>query len=231
MSSTIAEAPHGITDTALSRLTRTGALTIASLGPAGTSSEQASRYLAGHLLSHGHESARVRLCGRYEEAGDLLSSGKADLAVVANAYAHIDRFYMNPQFRLAAVFVKDTPFYGIARAARTPDAAPEPVADPPGKTPVRIATHPAPRFLVEELLPDSYEVSELMLVDSTSAAAAAVASGEVPLALTTAPAARLHNLDFVSPTRPIRMVWSAFTRADLLTGPAATIGQPVGRGW
>ncbi|MEX2968845.1 hypothetical protein [Streptomyces sp. C184] len=231
MSSTIAEAPHGITDTALSRLTRSGSLTIATLGPPGTSSEQASRYLAGHLLSYGHESARVRLCGRYEEAGDLLSSGKAELAVVANAYSHIDRFYMNPQFRLAAVFVKDTPFYGIARAERPHDAAPEPVDSTSGKARVRIATHPAPRFLVEELLPDSYEVSELVLVDSTSAAAAAVASGEVPLALTTAPAARLHGLDFVSPTRPIRMVWSAFTRADLLTGPAPTTGRAAGRGW
>ncbi|CCO82865.1 Bacilysin biosynthesis protein bacA [Erwinia amylovora Ea266] len=47
-------------------------------------------------------------------------------------------------------------------------------------------------------------------MSSTSAAAHAVAIGEVDIALTTEVAARIHNLDFVSPTRPIHMLWSVF---------------------
>ncbi|MEU6816842.1 prephenate dehydratase domain-containing protein [Streptomyces sp. NPDC046860] len=194
-----------ITDVALFRLPLTAPLRITSLGPAGTSSEQACRALQSRLLQRGHESVRIDLCDRYEEAADRLVSGAGELAVVANAYAGIERFYMDPALRLAAVFVKDTPHYGIAA---------RPGAKIVGKA--SVVTHPAPRALIGELLPDRIDVAEVVFASSTSAAARSVAEGEVPLALTTAPAARLHGLEFLSRTRPIRMVWSAFTRADLL---------------
>jgi prephenate dehydratase len=196
---------HQVTDSALSRLPTGSDLTIATLGPPGTSSEQASHFLAGHLLRRGHASARIELFRRYEDAGEALACGKAELILVANAFSDINVFYMDPGLRLAAVFIKDTPRYGLAA--------------PPGSSapgPVRVATHPAPKFLVAELLPEGYELRDLCLVDSTSTAAASVRDGDVDLALTTAVAARLHGLDFVSPTRPIRMVWSAFTRAELV---------------
>ncbi|RMI36437.1 prephenate dehydratase domain-containing protein [Streptomyces triticirhizae] len=194
-----------VTDVALVRLPATGSLRITSLGPAGTSSEQAARALQGHLLRRGHEHVPIELCHRYEEAGDRLLAGDCELVVVANAYSGIDRFYMDPALRLAAVFVKDTPHYGIASVAG---------AELEQKT--RVITHPAPRALVGELLPERFDLAEVVFATSTSAAAEAVERGEVPLALTTALAARLHGLEFLSRTRPIRMVWSVFTRADLL---------------
>jgi prephenate dehydratase len=201
------DVPDGqeMTDVALFRLRVTEPLRISSLGPAGTSSEQACRVLQGHLLRRGHESARIDLCDQYEEAADRLVSGDCELAVVANAYSGIERFYMNPGLRLAAVFVKDTPHYGIAAV---------PGADIGQKA--AVVTHPAPRDLVTELLPERFDLTEVVFASSTSAAAEAVAKGEAPLALTTALAAHLHGLEFVSRTRPIRMVWSVFTRADLL---------------
>lgn len=202
--SDVSDGQH-ITDVALFRLPVTGPMRIASLGPAGTSSEEACRALEGHLLRRGHRSVSIELYDQYEEAGENLLSGDADLVVVANAYSGIERFYMDPALPLAAVFVKDTPHYGIAAvpgAALAQKAA--------------VVTHPAPRALVDELLPERFDVTELVFAASTSAAAAAVARGEVPLGLTTALAARLHGLEFLSRTRPIRMVWSVFARAELL---------------
>ena len=59
-----------------------------------------------------------------------------------------------------------------------------------------------------------------MLSRSTSAAALAALSGEVEAALTTQPAAEHYGLSFISPTRPISMLWSVFRNADLAGGPA-----------
>lgn len=217
---------HGqeITDVALFRLPATEPMRIASLGPAGTSSEEACRALQGHLLHRGHRSVRIDLYDQYEEAGDKLLSGDCELVVAANAYAGIERFYMDPALRLAAVFVKDTPHYGIAALPGT-DIAQK----------AAVVTHPAPRALVDELLPDRFDLTELVFAASTSAAAEAVARGEVPLGLTTALAARLHGLEFLSRTRPIRMVWSVFTRADLLDeerpAPARVAGTARSLAW
>ncbi|QKW07739.1 hypothetical protein HUT18_16460 [Streptomyces sp. NA04227] len=194
-----------MTDVALFRLPVTASLRISSLGPTGTSSEQACRTLRGHLLRRGQEGAEIDLCDEYEEAGEKLLSGASDLVVVANAYSGVERFYMDPALCLAAVFVKDTPHYGIAGL---------PGSDPGRKA--AVVTHPAPRALVEELLPERFDLTEIVFASSTSAAAETVVRGEVPLALTTAPAARLHGLEFLSRTRPIRMVWSVFTRPGLL---------------
>ncbi len=181
-------------------------LTIASLGPAGTSSEDACRFLRDYLRTHGHARVSIRLYDSYEDASESLAAGVTTLLVAANAYAGIAPFYMNPGLGLVAVFVKDTPQYGLAGVPHMqPGAA------------VRVATHPAPEPLVNQLLPRDYRVTSVVMVDSTSAAAAAARAGAVDLALTTAHAARLHGLRFVSATRPIRMVWSAFARTGILT--------------
>ncbi|GAU65725.1 putative hypothetical protein [Streptomyces sp. NBRC 110611] len=180
--------------------------TVGTLGPQGTSSELAAGLLARRLAPSGGEPAAVRLFDTYEEAGDTLRAGLVTHVVVANAYKAVHHFYMDPALALADVFVMDTPLYGIARRR---DAAPAP------GTPV-IASHPSPVPLIAELLPPEHTSHTVLAADSTSAAARAAAAGAADFALTTAPAARLHGLEFVSRTRPIRMVWSVFT------GPAAT---------
>ncbi|MGW5238406.1 hypothetical protein ACWEOW_05700 [Monashia sp. NPDC004114] len=121
---------------------------------------------------------------------------------MANAYSEVNTFYMDSRLDLEQAFVFETPVYGLA--ARS---------DAPLPLSCRIATHPAPRALIGQLLPPGYQVSEVILATSTSAAAARAAAGEFDLALTTAPAARRHELCFISRTRPIRMLWSVFGRA------------------
>jgi hypothetical protein len=179
--------------------------TIATLGPAGTSSEIAAGVLADRLARPGVDRARVRLFDTYEQAGAALLAGHAEFVVLANAYALASQFYMNPRLCLAAAFVHDTPEYGLAAGPASPASGP-----------VSVATHSAPEPLIHQLMPPAYRASAVVKVDSTSHAAAAVRAGTVDLALTTAPAAEHHGLGFVSATRTIRMLWSAFTRLDLV---------------
>ncbi|NJQ01102.1 prephenate dehydratase domain-containing protein [Streptomyces zingiberis] len=189
----------GWIDTALS--TGPSVDTIGTLGPAGTSSEQAALYL---WADHGRGGPPgIRLYDTYEQAGAALHEGAVSHVVVANAYASVHSFYMDPTLRFAGAFLFDTPHYGIAvlPGHRVPRAA-------------RIATHPAPVPLVAELLPEEYSVAEIRYATSTSAAAGQVRRREIDLALTTLPAAKAHALEFISRTRPIRMLWSVFTRAD-----------------
>ncbi len=189
---------HGI-DIGLSELSKNTPMRIVTLGPRGTSSEAAAAALAATLAGRGHESVRVELSQRYEDAAARVLGGSAELVVVANAYANVSEFYMEPRLQLTAAFVKDTPNYGLA-AAKPVDAVGV----------LTVASHPAPIPLIEQLLPEGMKVAEVVPALSTSAAAEAAADGRVDAALTTVPAAGLFGLRFFSRTRPIRMLWSVF---------------------
>ena len=175
---------------------------LATLGPAGTSSEAATLWLAKDLGLR-EPSDRVLLCPSYEAAQQAVLDGEAARLVVANAYSASNRFYMDARLRLERAFVYDTPTYGIAaRPGRTLPLRP------------RVVTHPAPEQLIPRLLPAGYLPERIEHVASTSTAAIRVAEGSADLALTTSPAAHLHDLSFVSPRRAIRMLWSVFARAQ-----------------
>lgn len=176
---------------------------IATLGPPGTSSEAAGRYLA-HAFGEPAEE-RVALFGTYEDAARTVVSGAASRLLVANAYHGINTFYMEPRLTLEQAFVFDTAQYGLAVRPDTP-------------LPVNVhaVTHPAPRDLIYQLAPAGYRVSMIQMVASTSAAAAQVSDGEADMALTTSAAARLYGLEFISRTRRIRMLWSVFVRSSAL---------------
>ncbi|MFJ2175518.1 hypothetical protein ACIOHE_21785 [Streptomyces sp. NPDC087851] len=171
---------------------------IGTLGPEGTSSEQAARLLRTRLP----DGPPVVLRTTYEQAMEDLKAGTVSHVVVANAYRDIHHFYMADDIALAGVFVMDTPLYGIARRA---DGGP--LSDRPS-----VVTHPSPRPLVDQLLPGAYQLPDVATADSTSQAAQAVAEHRYDLALTTEPAATRHGLRFISRLRPIRMVWSVFVR-------------------
>jgi len=180
-------------------------LGIATLGPRGTSSEVAAYRVLGLCGEEIGDGGRVRLCPSFEEAGEAVVEGSETALVVANAYSEINALYMNPALFLAGAFILPTPDYGVV----APPNAPLPLK-------VSIATHPAPRALIDELVPPSFLVRETLPATSTSEAALMVARGEVDLALTNETSAREHRLRFVSRTRPIRMLWSVFVSAKRL---------------
>ena len=77
--------------------------TVATLGPAGTSSEQAARYLISRLRGEDAEPA-PKLFHSYEDASAAVVRGAADLLLVANAYANVAEFYMSATLKLAGAF-------------------------------------------------------------------------------------------------------------------------------
>ncbi|ETS31253.1 hypothetical protein BB987_17885 [Photorhabdus temperata] len=177
-------------------------LNIATLGPSGTSSEQSAiRFGEFAIENKVAKSYQVALCNTYEEASSQIILKDCQALVVANAYYNISEFYMDNRFNLSAAFLNYTPNYGIA------------IRDELTKDNIVIATHPAPKALIPELLPDSLKIADIIFKDSTSSAAKAVANLEVDAALTTEVAAKLHKLKFISHIRPIKMLWSVFTSA------------------
>ncbi|MFJ2796533.1 MULTISPECIES: prephenate dehydratase domain-containing protein [unclassified Streptomyces] len=186
--------------------TRCDSPIIATLGPSGTSSEVAAE-VVWNSLDHDTKSARnIKLHRTYEDAAAVLLNSDVGYLVVANAYSGINEFYMDTRLTLAGTFVMDTPHYGIVRIPGRP------VPDSP-----EIATHPAPRALVDQLLPTRFTEPSIVQVTSTSAAAQAVLDGVTDLALTTAPSAELHGLEFISRKRVIRMLWSVFISSEFTT--------------
>lgn len=180
---------------------------ISTLGPPGTSSEQAAIAL-WHWLRQDASEPEIRLMDTYEEATTALQAGQVSHLVIANAYAQVNRVYMTNRLALVGAYVHDTPEYGLA----APDLGVVP------RQPV-VASHPAPIPLLEELMPPGYMVQSILQTPSTSAAAKAARENVTDLALTTTVAARAHDLTFLSRTRPIRMLWSVFVRA---AAPATT---------
>lgn len=171
---------------------------IHTLGPAGTSSEYASQFFH-HWMTDNYQSSHheIHLNNSYELARNKINTEKGVL-IVANAYPKINDFYMDTRLKIVATFLYDTPLYGLVTNRELPDR------------PLSIASHPAPVPLIAELLPEGLKIEKIIEMPSTSAAAQAVVSGEVDLALTTEIAARLHELNFISRTRPIHMLWSVF---------------------
>ncbi|AHG21711.1 bacilysin biosynthesis protein BacA [Chania multitudinisentens RB-25] len=169
-----------------------------TLGPTGTSSEYASQFFHDWMDKHYAKSRHeIFLNESYEKARKKIRD-KNGLLIVANAYPKINDFYMDTSLKLLAAFVCDTPLYGLVTKSELPDRR------------LYIASHPAPTPLINELLPKGLQIEQIVEMPSTSAAAQAVSSGEVDLALTTEIAARLYKLNFISKTRPIHMLWSVF---------------------
>ncbi len=176
---------------------------VVTLGPAGTSSEQAAAHFAA---IRGSVAATIHLTSTYEEAVDRTLADPAAFAVVANAYAGINVFYMNPRLVIDTVFYFSTPSYGLAARSALSAGG------------YSVASHPAPVPLIEELSPYGFTCNEIIYMSSTSGAAELVAQEKIDVALTTEVAAARHGLTFVSQVRPIPMVWTAFRRET--GGPA-----------
>lgn len=171
--------------------------TIATLGPEGTSSEQAAHAMAGHVGGD----AQCLLFSTYEEAAQAVIDRQADYLVVANAYHSINRFYISDQLVVAGVFPKATPPYGVAvrpDIQRVPDS-------------IILASHPAPSHLIKRWF-SQHRQPQVLHVDSTSAAAVLVAEGKTDACITTDLAREQNGLVFITDTLRIRMIWSIFVR-------------------
>lgn len=171
---------------------------IATLGPKGTSSEQAVHALASQIKGK----PSCLLFATYEEAAQAVISQRADYLVVANAYHSINRFYISDHLVVAGVFPQATPPYGVA-------VRPGTHLD---QSQITLASHPAPAHLINRWFdPEHFQV-EVQPAHSTSAAALAVANGETDACITTDLAREQNGLVFITDTIRIHMIWSIFVR-------------------
>src|SRR5664279_4887776 len=178
-----------------------GVVRLDTLGPAGTSSEQAAHHLLADLAEF-RAPGEVGLHESFEAAAEAVISGAASALVVANAYSGANAVYVDDRLRLAGAFVNFTPPYGIAAHQDHPWPL----------SAVRVATHPAPLPLLAGLLPPGLRLGEVIPALSPRQAARRVSEGKADLALTNATSVRQEGLRFVSRTRPIVMLWSVFVR-------------------
>jgi len=171
---------------------------IATLGPKGTSSEATGAYLLSLI---NREDATCSVYPSYETAMESVTSGKSNLLLMANAYCKIDKAYMCSKLNLLLAFEYQTPVYGLAKKndhqllkERT----------------LKIATHHAPSSLIPWFLNGFTSDYKVVLVESTSQAAIMTQQGVYDMCVTNSNAVQAYDLEFMSPTRPIRMVWSVF---------------------
>ncbi|XCS12940.1 hypothetical protein GBG21_09305 [Aeribacillus pallidus] len=81
---------------------------------------------------------------------------------------------------------------------------------------IQFATHHAPSCLLPWFLADFDMKYEVLFVNSTSEAAIKLQKGEVDLCLTTVNAAQKYNVEFISPTCTILMLWSVFGKKSTI---------------
>ncbi|MDA7028428.1 hypothetical protein PJ311_17970 [Bacillus sp. CLL-7-23] len=173
---------------------------VATLGPSGTSSEAAADYLLSSVKGN---DGKCSLFPSYEEAYQNITVGASNILLVANAYERIDMFYMSQDIQFLFPFVFETPLYGVAK---------KPGEELKKDRSLTIATHHAPVSLLPWFLKEMEIDYEIIYVSSTSEAALKLQKNEVDLCLTTENAARKCNVEFISPTRPILMLWSVFIK-------------------
>ncbi|MFD0376133.1 hypothetical protein [Streptomyces sp. NPDC127112] len=180
--------------------------TLGTLGPAGTSSELAARFLAGeHRLS-------VRLFATFDDVLDQLLRSQVEFALVPSAYQGLTRFHWHRDLRLRGFFAQATPEYGIAARA---GAAPL-----PGDGPLVVAAMWEVRRIYAELAPDGLRDRGVAWVDasSTQHAAEILAAGGADLAVTNAPGIRANDLRWVASRQGAEIVWTLFGRAETPAG-------------
>ena len=181
-------------------------LSVCTLGPSGTSSEEALNYIKKQIQPKDIE-ITVKLFDEFLALREALRNNEVDLALVPHAYDKINEFYMEPNFDLGFIFVYPTPVYGLAKKK---DQEVKFIGS-------KIVTHPAPLPLLSQLLPTGYNQQEITveLANSTSAAAQQVHQGLADLAITNDKARQSYDLEFVAIYGTIPMSWSIFYKKPI----------------
>lgn len=184
---------------------------IATLGPEGSSSQCAAKYLSSLI----GEQLNILLFSTFEQASKHVESNDTCLLLVANAYQRVDNFYMNNQTLLLGSFFFAPPTYYLA----CKDIS-ELTFKILSKKTISIASHHAPLSRLEDLIQSSEKrVSgirksqiDVQLIDSTSVGAQKTALGKVDCCLANIDAINLHNLTVISQPLHIEMTWAAFSK-------------------
>jgi len=194
----------GVARALVARTPVTGSLRLVTLGPTGTSADDAARSLAHAVAEEGGQ-VGVELHDDFDGARRSVHDGvdgHVTAALVPSAFAGATRFHWDPALALLGVVVRPTPTYGLA--VRSPEAAGRPV--------VVVASLPEVRGLVDDLAPPALRRARRIdrPAPSTVAAARDVAGGLADVAVCNEPGRRRHGLTWIAHREGVPMPWSVF---------------------
>jgi hypothetical protein len=190
-------------------------ITIGTLGPNGTSSEQALIYLISTALSYDKRiKFEKHLMNSFTKVYDSLDKGLIKYALIPSAYERITDFFWNNNFTNNLNFIFPTPEYGLVCKNDY-----KPVTN----RKIKVACCPAVENIIEYLSGGELQnhLIERVRTNSTTEAVICLINDEADLAITNRTSFDLYSdrdIKFLSKTYNTNIVWTLFKRKDTISG-------------
>ena len=178
---------------------------ICTLGPQGTSSNYAAKYLISNLDKNNNRS-EIILKEDFHMIYNELHKKKVNYALIPAAYENITDFFWNKEFENIFNFILETPNYGLVCKKSSNFRK---------KEKIKVSTVPAVQnligFFAEELL--SEKKLKQINTNSTTEAVIFLLENKVDIALTNQTSFKLYKdrgLKFISKKHSVKILWSIF---------------------
>ncbi|PQQ65650.1 hypothetical protein [Acetivibrio saccincola] len=180
---------------------------IGSLGPHGTSSEQAVKYMIGYLNKINSKcSYKICLMDDFRYVFDALNNKEIEYALIHSAYERITDYFWNHRFSNVLNFIYHTPDYGMIGKVGENYSF---------KKKVRVAACPAVQGILQYLAGDVLLDTEIEIVTtrSTTEAVLFVLEGKADVGITNETSYELYRdkgIQFISKKYNAHIVWCLF---------------------
>lgn len=177
-------------------------VSVATLGPDGTTSSCAARYFKSFFPTN--IELNIILKDSFDLAYEELKKDKVDFVLLPNAYSNMTYYYWDFNLELIQTFIMRTPDYGIV--ARD-------VEESLSKPCVRIATCLAVKHLIPQLIDTTAfkdKEYEIVIENSTKKSLMYMLDGKADLALTNNTSLAGSGIDFISDHMHTEVLWSVF---------------------
>lgn len=186
---------------------------IGTLGPNGTSSEQALKYLISNISNYNYKiEFEKHLMNTFKNVYESLNDGLINYALIPTAYERITDFFWNNNFINNLNFIFPTPEYGIVCKNNY-----RPIKN--RKT--RIACCPAVENIIAYLSNGELQDDQIERVktNSTTEAVICLINDGADLAITNKTSFELYSdkdIKFISKTYNANIVWALFKRKEIV---------------
>ncbi|MGB8455819.1 MAG: hypothetical protein WCD89_26325 [Anaerocolumna sp.] len=184
---------------------------IGTLGPNGTSSEQALKYLISIITNYNHKiELEKHLMNNFKNVYESLNNGLINYALIPTAYERITDFFWNNNFINNLNFIFPTPEYGIVCKNNY-----KPIKN--RKT--KVACCPAVENIIEYLSNGELQDGQIerFKTNSTTEAVICLINDDADLAITNKTSFELYSdkdIKFISRTYNATMLWALFKRKE-----------------
>ncbi len=192
-------------------LSSNGIIRIGTLGPKGTSSEQALKYLIANITNCKHKiEYEIYLMNNFTNVYESLDNGRISYALIPTAYERITDFFWNNNFINNLNFIFPTPEYGMVCKNSY---------KPISNRKIKIACCPAVENIIEYLSDGELQEGQIERVktNSTTEALVCLINNDVDLAVTNRTSFELYadkEIKFISKTYKAIIVWALFKRKE-----------------